>query len=72
MLLLPQTRRPSSAIPGTLQKVMVKGESSAAALSLMTAHNLDAVAVVDDAQHVLGVVEREQLVSYLILSLVPR
>lgn len=58
--------------PGTLQKVMVKGESSAEALSLMTAHNLDAVAVVDDAQHVLGVVEREQLVSHLILSLVPR
>lgn len=58
--------------PGTLQKVMVKDESSAEALSLMTEHNLDAVAVVDGAHQVLGVVEREQLVSRLILSLVPR
>ncbi len=58
--------------PRTLQKVMVKDESSAEALSLMTAHNLDAVAVVDDAHQVLGIVEREQLVSRLILSLVPR
>jgi hypothetical protein len=58
--------------PGTLQKVMVKDESSAEALSLMTIHNLDAVAVVDDTHQVLGIVEREQLVSRLILSLVPR
>lgn len=58
--------------PGTVHKVMVTDESSAEALSLMTAHNLDAVAVIDDAHQVLGIVEREQLVSRLILSLVPR
>jgi hypothetical protein len=58
--------------PGTLQRVMVKDESSAEALSLMASHNIDAVAVVDDAHQVLGIVEREQLVSRLILSLVPR
>ena len=58
--------------PGTVHKVMVKDQSSAEALKLMTENNLDAVAVVDDERHVVGIVEREQLVSRLILSLVPR
>jgi CBS-domain-containing membrane protein len=48
---------------------MLRTETNTQALSRMTALKLDTIALVDDRQHLLGVVEREQLVSKLLLSL---
>jgi hypothetical protein len=55
--------------PGTLKEVMLRTETNTQALSRMTALKLDTMALVDDRQRLLGVVEREQLVSKLLLSL---
>jgi hypothetical protein len=55
--------------PGVLRKVLPARATNAEALSAMTALNLGAIAVVDDERHLRGVVEREQLMSRLLLSL---
>jgi hypothetical protein len=55
--------------PGTLREVMLTTETNTEALSRMTSLKLDSVAIVDERHQLLGVVEREQLVSKLILSL---
>jgi len=55
--------------PGILQKVVPSTATNAEALAAMTDHNLGAIAVVDDQHLLRGIVEREQLVSKLVLSL---
>ncbi len=57
------------SFPGTLRKVVPPSATNAEALSAMTGNNLDAIAVVGEDRKLRGVVEREQLVSKLILSL---
>jgi hypothetical protein len=55
--------------PGVLRKVLPATATNADALSSMTVHNLGAIAVVDEERRLRGVVEREQLMSRLLLSL---
>jgi CBS domain-containing protein len=55
--------------PGVLRKVVPAHATNADALSAMTLLNLGAIAVVDDERRLRGVVEREQLVGKLLLSL---
>jgi hypothetical protein len=57
------------SFPGTLRKVVPPSATNAQALSAMTVNDLDAIAVVGEDRQLRGVVEREQLVSKLILSL---
>ena len=55
--------------PGTLRHIVPTSATNADALSAMTANNLGAIAVLDESRRLRGVVEREQLVSKLVLSL---
>lgn len=55
--------------PGTLQHVVPSSATNADALSAMTEYNLGAIAVLDEGLRLRGVVEREQLISKLVLSL---
>jgi hypothetical protein len=55
--------------PGTLRHIVRTSATNADALSAMTANNLGAIAVIDEDQRLRGVVEREQLISKLVLSL---
>ena len=55
--------------PATFEHNVPKSATNADALSAMTAHNLGAIAVLDESRRLRGVVEREQLVSKLVLSL---
>lgn len=55
--------------PGMLRKVVPPTATNAQALSTMTSSNLDAIAIVGDDRKLQGVVEREYLVSKLVLSL---
>jgi len=55
--------------PATFEHNVPKSATNADALSAMTAHNLGAIAVLDEGHRLRGVVEREQLVSKLVLSL---
>jgi CBS-domain-containing membrane protein len=55
--------------PGMLMKVGPAAATNAEVLEAMTMYNLDAIAVVDQDRRMQGVVEREQLVSKLVLSL---
>lgn len=58
-----------SRYPGVMRRVVRLGASNADALVAMTTSNINVVAVVDDNHHLRGVVEREQIVSRLILSI---
>lgn len=51
--------------------MMVRANQRTEALKLRTAHNLDGV-VADDVYQLLGIVECEQIVNCLMLSLVPQ
>jgi CBS-domain-containing membrane protein len=55
--------------PGMLREVLPPNATNAEALSAMTEHDLHAIAVVGEDRKMRGVVEREQLVSKLVLSL---
>ena len=55
--------------PGILRNIVPTSATNADALSAMTASNLGAIAVLDEGRRLRGVVEREQLVSKLVLSL---
>jgi CBS domain-containing protein len=55
--------------PGLLRKVVPSHATNVEALAAMTASNLDAIAIVSDDRRLRGVVEREQLVSKLVLAL---
>jgi CBS domain-containing protein len=55
--------------PGILEKVISAETTNAGALAAMDELGLDALAVVGEDRHVKGIVERERLVSKLILSL---
>jgi len=55
--------------PGMLRQIVPTSATNADALSAMTANNLGAIAVLDEDRRLRGVVEREQLVSKLVLSL---
>ena len=55
--------------PGILRKIVPTNATNAEALSAMTASNLSAIVVLDADRRLRGVVEREQLVSTLVLSL---
>jgi hypothetical protein len=55
--------------PGTLRHIVPTSATNADALSAMTASNLGPIAVLDEGRRLRGVVEREQLVSKLVLSL---
>jgi CBS domain-containing protein len=55
--------------PGMLKKVVPATATNAEALSAMAVHNLGAIAVVDNERRLRGVVEREQLMSRLLVSL---
>ena len=57
------------SFPGTLRKVVPPSATNAEALAAMAANDLGAIAVVGEDRQLRGVVEREQLVSKLILSL---
>jgi CBS domain-containing protein len=54
--------------PGVLRKVVPPDATNSAALEAMTAHNLTAIGIVEN-KRLRGVVERDQLVSKLVLSL---
>jgi CBS domain-containing protein len=56
--------------PGMLKSVIPASATNSQALEAMSRLGLGALAVVGDDRHVKGVVEREQLMSKLILSLV--
>jgi CBS domain-containing protein len=56
--------------PGMLKSVIPADTTNSQALDAMSRYGLGALAVVDDDRRVKGVVEREQLMSKLILSLV--
>ena len=56
--------------PGILKNVINTEATNAEALAAMDQHGLDALAVVDEDRHVKGIVEREQLMSTLILSMI--
>ena len=56
--------------PGILKNVIKPDASNTEALTVMNQHALDALAVVGDDRNIKGIIEREQLVSTLILSLV--
>jgi CBS domain len=56
--------------PGILRNVINTEATNAEALAAMDQHGLGALAVVDEDRHVKGIVEREQLMSTLILSMV--
>ena len=56
--------------PGILKNVIKADATNAEALAAMDLYSLDALAVVGEDRNVKGIVEREQLVSTLILSLV--
>jgi CBS domain-containing protein len=55
--------------PGMLRKIVPTSATNTDALFAMTTNNLSAIAVVDENRQLRGVVEREQLVSKLVLSL---
>jgi hypothetical protein len=55
--------------PGMLRKVVESHATNAEALAAMTAHNLDALAIVSEDRRLRGVAEREQIVSKLVLAL---
>jgi CBS domain-containing protein len=55
--------------PGMLKKVIRTEATNSQALEDMSRHGLSALAVVEDDRRVKGIVEREQLMSKLILSL---
>jgi len=55
--------------PGMLRNIVPTTATNADALSAMTSNNLGAIAVVDNDRRLRGVIEREQLVSKLVLSL---
>jgi len=56
--------------PGMLKSVIPAHATNSQALDAMSRYGLGALAVIDDDRRVQGVVEREQLMSKLILSLV--
>lgn len=56
--------------PGMLKSIVPAEATNSQALEIMSRHGLGALAVVGSDRHVKGVVEREQLMSKLILSLV--
>jgi CBS domain-containing protein len=56
--------------PGMLKSVILADTTNSQALDAMSGLGLTALAVVDDDRRVKGVVEREQLMSKLVLSLV--
>jgi CBS domain len=56
--------------PGLLKSVIPVDSTNSQALEAMTRHGLSALAVVGDDRRVRGVVEREQLMSKLLLSLI--
>lgn len=56
--------------PGILRNVISPEETNAGALAAMDQYGLDALAVVGDDRRVKGIVEREHLMSKLLLSLV--
>lgn len=55
--------------PGMLKSVIPAETTNSQALEAMSRHGLSALAVVDDDRRVKGIVEREQLMSKLILSM---
>lgn len=55
--------------PGVLKEVVRPHTTNAEALEAMTVHDLSAIAIIDSRRRLRGVVEREQLVSKLVLSL---
>ena len=57
------------SFPRTLRKVVSPTATNAEALEAMTANDLGAIAVVGEDRQLRGVVEREHLVSKLVLSL---
>ncbi len=56
--------------PGILKKIITPDATNAEALAVMDQYALDALAVVGEDRHLKGIIEREQLISKLILSLV--
>jgi len=56
--------------PGILKSVIKPDATNAEALAVMDQYALGALAVVDEDRHLKGIIEREQLISTLILSLV--
>ena len=55
--------------PGVLTQTVSTNDSNIEALNKMTANNLDAIPVIDEARQVKGVVEREQILGKLMLAM---
>jgi CBS domain-containing protein len=55
--------------PGMLRKVLPNSATNADALSTMVTNNLNSMAVVDENRRLHGVIERDHLVSKLVVSL---
>jgi CBS domain len=58
----------STALPGLVTKTLRARSSNADALKIMEEHNLEALVVVDDNDRMLGVVERPQVLSKMLLA----
>ena len=56
--------------PGVVREVIKTDATNTEALTLMERYGLDALAVVDENRHIKGVVERQQIVTKLLLSVV--
>ncbi len=54
------------------KRMILVDETNAEALEKLTTYNFDAMAVVDYEHRLLGIVEREELVSKLVLALTRR
>jgi signal-transduction protein with cAMP-binding, CBS, and nucleotidyltransferase domain len=57
------------SFPGVIRKTVSTQSTNAEALQEMTKQNLEALVAVDEAQNLKGVVEREQVLSRMILAL---
>jgi len=58
--------------PGVERKTISTGSSEAEALREMTRQNLEALVVIDENRHLNGVVEREQILSRMMIAMVDK
>jgi CBS domain-containing protein len=58
------------AFPGVITQVLTTTDTNADALRKMTTQNLDAMIVVDEKRQLKGVIEREQILSKMMVAMV--
>jgi predicted transcriptional regulator len=57
--------------PGVIRDTIPPDSTNAQALRKMVASNVDIIAVVDEKDRLKGVIEREQVLSKMVLALTP-